>query len=625
MTSPDSADRSTAVPRTHTLSKSDFKLARSCPSKLYYRELRYPDVLAEDEYLAFLAEGGYMVEALAKQLFPGGITLEYGKSPQQDYETTRAHLDAAPTVTLFEATLFDGQRLARVDVLKRSPAGFDLYEVKSSSFDPEDATKRFDKTGSYFKNMTKPFAINAKWRDYLEDVTYQVALLKDLFPGVPVRAHLILMNKHSVAAHDGMPSWVRVRRSEDGRLHSAEFVGDAEAVRRDPLTIGLNVSDEVAELEREVRDATDMFLGSLTPQLTRLAAPLGGHCKSCEFRVAPEESRNGFLECWGDRGRVAPHVLDLYRGGALVDTLIENGVDHLHEITEEHFGGKSGVYAERQRIQVAQSRKNAEWFDPALHEAMTTARYPLHFVDFEAATIAVPHHKGMGPYGQLAFQWSCHTQSAPGATLEHRAFLHRDDRWPNEAFARTLREALGDAGTILVWSDFERTVMNRVAGELTTLGSGDAALAEWLTVAARKPGEDGARMLDMLKLCRAFYYHPGMGGSNSIKMVLDALWKSSESVRARFTELAGREGDPLRGPYATLPPSLIEDSEETVNEGTGAMRAYFAMAYGAEKDDPNAKEKWANLLLEYCKLDTLAMVLIWEHWERLRGRAAGSG
>lgn len=618
MTSPESSDTPEVSPRLHTLSKSDFKLARSCPSKLYYRELRYPDVLAEDEYLAFLAEGGYMVEAFAKQLFPGGITLEYGKSPSQDYETVCAHLDAAPTVTLFEATLFDGQRLARVDILTRSPAGFDLYEVKSSAFDPEDATKRFDKTGSYFKNMVKPFGINAKWRDYLEDVTYQVALLKDLFPGVPVRPHLILMNKDSVAAYDGMPSWVRVRRTADGRLHNAEFVGDAEAVRRHPLTIGVDVSDEVAELEPEVREATKVFLNTLSPRLTRLVAPLGSRCKKCEFRVEPEESRNGFLECWGDRGRVTPHVLDLYRGGSMVDALIETGVDHLDEITEEHFGGKAGVHADRQRVQVTQSRKGEEWFDPALHEAMATARYPLHFVDFEAATIAVPHHKGMAPYGQLAFQWSCHSVRAPGSALEHRAFLNRDDRWPNEEFARTLREALGAEGTILVWSDFERSVMNRVAGELTTLGSGDGTLAEWLTVAARKPGEPGARMLDMLKLCRALYYHPGMGGSNSIKIVLDALWKTSEVVRTRFTELAGREGDPRRGPYATLPPSLIEDAEETVNEGTGAMRAYFAMAYGAEKDDPKARDQWAQLLLEYCKLDTLAMVLIWEHWERLR-------
>jgi hypothetical protein len=41
------------------------------------------------------------------------------------------------------------------------------------------------------------------------------------------------------------------------------------------------------------------------------------------------------------------------------------------------------------------------------------------------------------------------------------------------------------------------------------------------------------------------------------------------------------------------------------------------MAYGVERDDPAAVAKWSRLLLEYCKLDTLAMVLIWEHWARI--------
>ena len=62
---------------------------------------------------------------------------------------------------------------------------------------------------------------------------------------------------------------------------------------------------------------------------------------------------------------------------------------------------------------------------------------------------------------------------------------------------------------------------------------------------------------------------------------------------------------------------MIGGAQEEVAEGTGAIRAYFAMTYGVEKDDSDAADKWARLLLDYCELDTLAMVLIWEHWERL--------
>ena len=46
-----------------TLSKSDFKIARTCDAKLFFRENGYPDAREDDPYLRMLAAGGYMVEA----------------------------------------------------------------------------------------------------------------------------------------------------------------------------------------------------------------------------------------------------------------------------------------------------------------------------------------------------------------------------------------------------------------------------------------------------------------------------------------------------------------------------------------------------------------------------------
>ena len=105
-----------------------------------------------------------------------------------------------------------------------------------------------------------------------------------------------------------------------------------------------------------------------------------------------------------------------------------------------------------------------------------------------------------------------------------------------------------------------------------------------------------------------------MGGRTSIKAVLDALWAASPEMRRRFKELERREGDPTLGPYAALPPIVINGVSEQVVEGTGAIRAYEAMMYGVERKDEGTKEAWRELLRQYCRLDTLAMVLIWEHW-----------
>lgn len=606
----------------HTLSKSDFKAARSCSTKLYYREMKYPDNMQENEYLQMLAEGGYMVELLAKQMFPAGITLAYGKQKLEAAATeTAAHLARGEReeVVLFEATLFDGVRQARVDILKRTPRGFDLYEVKSSSIDFEEQAKALEKTGSLFKSQRKPFGIHSKWREYLEDVTYQVALLRDLYPGVPIRAHLMLIDKRAPVPHDGIPAWFRIVRGTDGRLATAEFVGDAELARNLRLTVPVDCTAEVVELETEVREAAQDFAASLSPELTRMAPVLTRACRGCEFRTDPANGPSGFHDCWGERATAHPHVLQLYRGGELVDEMIQQGIDRVTDIPDSYLSELKGVYGERQRVQVEQSRLNAEWHGSALGHELATARYPLHFIDFEAARIAIPHHKGMTPYGLLAFQWSCHTQAALGAPLTHTYFLNTDPIWPNESFARELRKAVGDDGTLVVWSAFETSILSAVAEEMSSLGSGDAELATWLREAALPLEEEGGRQLDLLKLCRKLYYHPGMQGSNSIKFVLDAVWKHSPEVRARFAELAGREGDPERGPYATLPPEIIEGEEREVAEGTGAVRAYFRMAYGLERDDALVKQQWSQLLLEYCKLDTLAMVLIWEHWQRVTG------
>ncbi|MBA3854050.1 MAG: hypothetical protein C0503_06515 [Gemmatimonas sp.] len=437
---------------------------------------------------------------------------------------------------------------------------------------------------------------------------------------MPIRAHLMLMDKRASVPHDGMPQWFRIVKADDGRLATAEFVGDAALARESRLVISVDCTSEVEELEPEVREVSQELAASIVPALTRIEPVLTRGCRNCEFRTDPAEGPSGFHECWGERGAAHPHVLQLYRGGDLIDAMIAQGIDRVTDIPDTHVHALKGAYGERQRVQIEQTRANAEWFDSALGHELAAARYPLHFIDFEAARIAIPHHKGMTPYGLLAFQWSCHTQRAPGAPLEHRAFLNTDPIWPNELFARELRHAVGDEGTLLVWSPYEKSVLSAVAEEMSSLGSGDADLANWLREAALPLSDKGGRQLDMLKLCRKRYYHPGMQGSNSIKFVLDALWKHSSDARERFAALAGRAGDPELGPYATLPPEIIDGSEAEVKEGTGAVRAYFRMAYGLERDDPAIKTQWSNLLLEYCKLDTLAMVLIWEHWQRITGR-----
>jgi hypothetical protein len=92
-------------------------------------------------------------------------------------------------------------------------------------------------------------------------------------------------------------------------------------------------------------------------------------------------------------------------------------------------------------------------------------------------------------------------------------------------------------------------------------------------------------------------------------------------MRKQFEAWTGLPADATRDPYASLPPVEISGVLQDVHEGTGAMRAYQEMMYGADKNDPAKKEMWAGLLQRYCELDTLSMVLILEHWRRCVGLA----
>ena len=85
--------------------------ARTCGTKLYYRKLRYPSEYDDDPYLEFLADGGYMIETIAKLFFPEGMEVPFD-STEEAIRVTREAL-SKENVTLFEATFAFSGLLAR--------------------------------------------------------------------------------------------------------------------------------------------------------------------------------------------------------------------------------------------------------------------------------------------------------------------------------------------------------------------------------------------------------------------------------------------------------------------------------------------------------------------------------
>jgi hypothetical protein len=141
-------------------------------------------------------------------------------------------------------------------------------------------------------------------------------------------------------------------------------------------------------------------------------------------------------------------------------------------------------------------------------------------------------------------------------------------------------------------------------------------MAQWLGWLVRARGEKAGRLVDMHQICLKHYFNPLMKGRTSIKVVCDAIWRSNQSLRNDFPEYLKIENGEIQSPYGALPPLEINGRAIVVAEGTGAIRAYDAMMYGFERRDAAIHVHWRDLLRQYCRLDTLAMVWIWRHWAR---------
>jgi len=217
----------------------------------------------------------------------------------------------------------------------------------------------------------------------------------------------------------------------------------------------------------------------------------------------------------------------------------------------------------------------------------------------------------MRPYGLVTFQWSCHTVDASGATPRHAEWLNTTDLWPNTSFASALRQTIGDSATVLTWSGYEGSTLREIDRELDHFNSTEPGLSAWIDNVVAN------RIVDLHDWAEDDFYHPGMRGRTSIKVVTDALWRADPAMRDQFTSWTGQAVSESEDPYNALPALTINGFPQDVREGTGAVRAYEAMMYGVEKDDQVAKDAWCKLLKQYCKLDTMSMVLIFEHWRRI--------
>ena len=223
----------------------------------------------------------------------------------------------------------------------------------------------------------------------------------------------------------------------------------------------------------------------------------------------------------------------------------------------------------KQKLQLKATTQNKPIIDQIkIKEFLNELVFPLYFLDYETMASVIPYFDGMKPYKQYPFQYSLHILDSPGAELRHMEYLHKDNSNTSEELSKTLTSQIGNSGSVITWNMSLEKGCNDLMGSM---------LPEY-TQFYKDLNE---RIVDlMIPFSNGWYADKRFMGSASIKNVLPVM----------VPELS----------YKKL----------GIQEGTAAQRLWMEAVLDGKRDDE--KDQILSDLIEYCGLDTFAMVEIYK-------------
>ena len=245
--------------------------------------------------------------------------------------------------------------------------------------------------------------------------------------------------------------------------------------------------------------------------------------------------------------------------------LYKKGIINFEDVVNENINQK---YLEQVIFEVNNKPPKIE--KEKIKEFMGQITYPLYFLDFETFQLAIPKFDGTNPYMQIPFQYSLHYVDDINGKLHHKEFLAKSGIDPRRELAERLVEDIPKDVCVLAYNmSFEKTVIKKLANYYQDLHDDLMKI------------HDNIKDL-MIPFYNRNYYVKEMKGSYSIKYVLPALFPDDPELD-----------------YHNLP---------VVHNGGEASDAFLSLASLSKEEQEKIREG----LLVYCKLDTFAMVKIWE-------------
>lgn len=245
--------------------------------------------------------------------------------------------------------------------------------------------------------------------------------------------------------------------------------------------------------------------------------------------------------------------------------LYKKGIYDFRDVLNEDINTKY-----KQQVEFEVLNKDTIIDKEKIKQFLDTLHYPLYFLDFETYQQAIPRYDGIRPYMQIPFQYSLHYIESEEGELQHKEFLAEAGIDPRRKLAEQLVKDIPTDVCVLAYNmKFEKMVIKDLAEVFEDLKEHLMNIHE--------------NMKDlMIPFYERMYYCKEMQGSYSIKYVLPALFPNDDELD-----------------YHKLP---------VVHNGSEAMSIFATLANKTKEEQAVIRKG----LLEYCKLDTFAMVKIWE-------------
>lgn len=332
-----------------------------------------------------------------------------------------------------------------------------------------------------------------------------------------------------------------------------------------------SIEDVTKMIEKKYLPKVESILGRMVGTLNNKKEPqkvLGSHCKNpwnCPFASYCKKNINEDsvekLSRLSEKKRIAFRKLN---------------IKYLQQIPENYLGlfnelQTPNILSPKQQIQVQVAISGQEYIDVKKIKAfLKTLKFPYYHLDFEAYNKAIPEFDNMRPHQFVTFQASLHVEQSNG-DLSHFEFIQDDKKDPRLPMIKFLLENIGKKGSIVVFNkSFEQTRIKELAKDFPQYEKDLLALND--------------RMVDLEIPFKNDYYNHSFEGRSSIKKVLPVLV-----------------------------PELSYDRLEVQN-GAEAQAIYRNLINGKYLTESGKKGKMfftvRKNLLDYCKLDTLAMVEI---------------